>query len=47
MPITNVDALQRFNAKAETDIPRWLPKSMATYASDEKGLIDYGFEIVT
>jgi methylenetetrahydrofolate reductase (NADPH) len=47
MPITNVEALQRFSAKAGADIPRWLAKSMATYMSDEKGLIDYGVEVVT
>ena len=47
MPITNVEALQRFSAKAGADIPRWLAKSMAIYASDEKGLIDYGVEVVT
>ena len=47
MPITNVEALQRFSAKAGADIPRWLAKSMATYVSDEKGLIDYGVEVVT
>ena len=47
MPITNVDALQRFNANAGTDISRWLSKSMVTYESDEKGLIDYGVEVAT
>ena len=47
MPITNVEALQRFSAKAGADIPRWLAKSMAIGVSDEKGLIDYGVEVVT
>ena len=47
MPITNIDALQRFSAKAGADIPRWLAKSMSSYANDDKGLIAFGVEVVT
>ena len=47
MPITNIDALQRFSAKAGADIPRWLGKSMASYANDEKGLVSFGVDVVT
>ena len=47
MPITNIDALQRFIAKARAYNPSWLAKAMATYASDERGLIDYGVEVLT
>jgi methylenetetrahydrofolate reductase (NADPH) len=47
MPITNIDSLQRFSAKAGADIPRWLSKSMAGYADDEKGLVSFGVEVVT
>ena len=47
MPITNINALQRFSAKAGADIPRWLAKSMSSYASDDKGLVDFGVEVVT
>ncbi|HBX01616.1 MAG TPA: methylenetetrahydrofolate reductase [NAD(P)H], partial [Gammaproteobacteria bacterium] len=27
--------------------PRWLAKSMSSYASDDKGLVDFGVEVVT
>ncbi len=47
MPITNIEALQRFSAKAGADIPRWLAKSMTIYADREKDLIAYGVEVVT
>ena len=47
MPITNIDALQQFSAKAGADIPRWLRKSMASYANDEKGLVSFGVDVVT
>ena len=47
MPITNIDALHRFSAKAGADVPRWLGKSMSSYVDDEKGLIAYGVEVVT
>jgi methylenetetrahydrofolate reductase (NADPH) len=47
MPITNIDALERFSAKAGADIPRWLSKSMATHAGHEKDLIAFGADIVT
>ena len=45
MPITNINALQRFSAKAGVDIPRWLAKSMSSYASNDKGLVDFGVEV--
>ena len=47
MPITNIDSLQQFSAKAGADIPRWLRKSMASYANDEKGLVSFGVDVVT
>lgn len=47
MPITNIDSLERFSAKAGADIPRWLSKSMANYADQEKDLIAFGVEVVT
>ena len=47
MPITNVESLERFSAKAGADIPRWLSKSMANYADREKDLIAFGVEVVT
>jgi methylenetetrahydrofolate reductase (NADPH) len=47
MPITNINALERFSAKAGADIPRWLSKSMATHAGHEKDLIAFGVDIVT
>ena len=40
----NINALQRFSAKAGADIPRWSAKSMSCYASDDKGLVDFGVE---
>ena len=47
MPITNIDSLQRFSAKAGADIPRWLSKSMASFADDDEGLISFGVDVVT
>lgn len=47
MPITNIDSLERFSAKAGADIPRWLSKSMANYADQEKDLIAFGVDVVT
>ena len=32
-------------AKAGAGIPRWLAKSMSSYASDDKGLVDFGVEV--
>ena len=46
MLITNINALQRFSTKAGADIPRSLAKSMSSYASDDKGLVDFGVEVV-
>tara|TARA_B100000524_G_C23547873_1_gene333675 strand:+ start:199 stop:453 length:255 start_codon:yes stop_codon:yes gene_type:complete len=46
MPIANINALQRLGAKAGADIPRSLAKSMCSYASDDKGLVDFGVEVV-
>lgn len=47
MPITNIDSLQRFSAKAGADVPRWLSKSMASFADDDEGLISFGVDVVT
>ena len=47
MPITNIESLERFSAKAGADIPRWLSKSMANYAEQEKDLIAFGVDVVT
>ena len=47
MPITNIDSLQRFSAKAGADIPRWLSKSMASFTDNDEGLISFGVEVVT
>ena len=47
MPITNIDSLQQFSAKAGADIPRWLRKSAASFAGDDEGLRSFGVEIVT
>ena len=47
MPITNIESLERFSAKAGADIPRWLSKSMAGYADDDKGLVSFGVDVVT
>ena len=46
MPITNIDSLQQFSAKAGADIPRWLRKS-ASFAEDDEGLRSFGVEVVT
>ena len=47
MPITNIDSLQQFSAKAGADIPRWLRKSAASFAGDDEGLRSFGVEVVT
>ncbi len=47
MPITNVDTLIRFSAKAGADIPRWLKYALDARADDPQALIDYGVEFVT
>ena len=46
MPITNINALQRFGATDGADIPRWLAKSMSSYSSDERGLVDFSVEVI-
>ena len=46
MLITNINALQRFRAKGGPNIPRWPAKSASSNASDNKGLVDFGVEVV-
>ena len=47
MPITNVDTLIRFSAKAGADIPRWLKYALDARAKDPQALVDYGVDFVT
>lgn len=47
MPITNVDTLIRFSAKAGADIPRWLKYALDARANDPQALVDYGVDFVS
>ncbi len=47
MPITNVETLVRFSAKAGAEIPRWLQYGLSDRKDNEKNLIDYGVEVVS
>ncbi|MEM7078511.1 MAG: methylenetetrahydrofolate reductase [Pseudomonadota bacterium] len=45
MPITNIESLERFSAKAGAEIPRWLLNNLIDQP-DETALLDYGVEVV-
>ena len=47
MPITNFEGILRFSEKCGADVPRWLRKRMEQLKDDEKGLRDFGVEVVT
>ncbi len=47
MPIANFDNLKKFSKQCETEIPRWIKKSMASYDGDIESQRQYGIEIVS
>lgn len=47
MPITRFDNLQRFSARCEAEIPRWLVKLMANYVGDVASQQSLGLEVVS
>lgn len=47
MPITNYDGIIRFSRNCGADVPRWLEKRMAALKDDERGLKEFGVEVVT
>lgn len=46
MPITNIESLSRFSAKAGAEIPRWLMNNLIDQR-DDSALMAYGVEVVT
>lgn len=47
MPITNYKGLMRFSAICGAEIPRWIDKTLASYADDQASLAAFGKEVVT
>lgn len=45
MPITGVESIVRFSAKAGADIPRWMLKKLESIADDETAVRDFGCEV--
>ncbi len=45
MPITTVDSIVRFSAKAGADVPRWMLKKLESIASDENAVREFGCEV--
>lgn len=45
MPITSVESIVRFSAKAGADIPRWMLKKLESIASDEAAVRDFGCDV--
>lgn len=45
MPITSVESIVRFSAKAGADIPRWMLKKLESIADDETAIRDFGCEV--
>jgi len=45
MPITSVESIVRFSAKAGADIPRWMLKKLESIANDEAAVRDFGCEV--
>jgi methylenetetrahydrofolate reductase (NADPH) len=47
MPITNYEGIIRFSENCGADVPRWLRKHLEALKDDEKGLRDFGVEVVS
>jgi methylenetetrahydrofolate reductase (NADPH) len=47
MPLTNYEGVLRFSEKCGADVPRWLRKRMEPLKDDERGLREFGVEVVT
>jgi methylenetetrahydrofolate reductase (NADPH) len=45
MPITSVESIVRFSAKAGADIPRWMLKKLESIADDEAAVRDFGCDV--
>jgi methylenetetrahydrofolate reductase (NADPH) len=45
MPITSVESIVRFSAKAGADVPRWMLKKLESIADDEAAVRDFGCEV--
>ena len=45
MPITSVESIVRFSAKAGADIPRWMLKKLESIADDETAIRDFGCDV--
>ena len=47
MPITGVESIVRFSAKAGADIPRWMLKKLDSLAHDDEAVRDFGCDVCT
>lgn len=45
MPITTVESIVRFSAKAGADVPRWMLKKLESIADDENAVREFGCEV--
>lgn len=45
MPITSVESIVRFSAKAGADVPRWMLKKLESIANDETAVRDFGCDV--
>lgn len=45
MPITSVESIVRFSAKAGADVPRWMLKKLESIADDETAVREFGCEV--
>jgi methylenetetrahydrofolate reductase (NADPH) len=45
MPITSVESIVRFSAKAGADVPRWMLKKLESMAHDESAVRDFGCDV--
>jgi methylenetetrahydrofolate reductase (NADPH) len=47
MPITNYEGIIRFSENCGADVPRWLRKRLEAMKDDERGIREFGIEVVT
>lgn len=45
MPISSVESIVRFSAKAGADVPRWMLKKLESIADDETAVRDFGCDV--
>lgn len=45
MPITSVESIVRFSAKAGADVPRWMLKKLESIADDEAAVREFGCDV--